>query len=53
MTATQASEILGVTHQTASALLKKMVDDAILEEVTGYQRNRIFLFSRYVHLFTA
>lgn len=53
LTATQASEILGVTHQTASALLKKMVDDAILEEVTGYQRNRIFLFSRYVHLFTA
>ena len=52
VTATQVSEILGVTHQTASALLNKMVVDEILVEVTGYQRNRIFLFSKYVRLFS-
>lgn len=52
VTATQVSEILKVTHQTASALLNKMVADGMLVEVTGYQRNRIFLFSRYVRLFS-
>ena len=28
-----------------------MVNDQMLIEITGYQRNRIFLFSRYVQLF--
>jgi Fic family protein len=51
VTATQAGEILQVSHQTASALLRKMVNDQMLIEITGYQRNRIFLFSRYVQLF--
>lgn len=53
ITASQASELLGVSHQTASALLKKAVDDQILVEITGYQRNRIFFFSKYMRLFTA
>ena len=51
VTATPAGEILQVSHQTASALLRKMVNDQMLIEITGYQRNRIFLFSRYVQLF--
>jgi hypothetical protein len=42
---------LQVSHQAASGLLKKMVGDGILNEVTGYQRNRIFMFSRYLDLF--
>jgi len=53
VTATQASEILQVSHQTASALLRKMADDQMLVEITGYQRNRIFFFSRYVQLFSS
>lgn len=53
VTATQASEILQVSHQTASALLRKMVEDQMLIEITGYQRNRIFFFSRYVQLFNS
>ncbi|MCH8543167.1 MAG: Fic family protein [Alcanivorax sp.] len=53
VTAGEASEILGVTHQTASSLLNKMVKDGMLSEITGYQRNRIFVFSRYLQLFSA
>lgn len=51
ITAAQVSELLDVTHQTASALLNKMVEDGMLSEVTGYQRNRIFVFERYLTLF--
>ncbi len=47
-----AASLLGVSHQAASALLKKMLKDDILIEVTGYQRNRVFYFNRYLQLFT-
>lgn len=50
--ANDASELLGISHQAASSLLKKMVDDGILEEVTGYQRNRVYFFHRYLRLFS-
>ncbi len=45
------SEALDISHQTAASLVKKMVDDKILTEVTGYQRNKIFGFYEYVKLF--
>ncbi len=51
ITANGAAALLEVSHQTASALLKKMVDDGVLHEVTGYQRNRVFFFGRYLDLF--
>lgn len=51
VTAGEVADLLGVTHQTASALLNKMVKDNMLSEITGYQRNRIFVFERYVSLF--
>jgi Fic family protein len=53
ITVLQATELLDVRHQTASALLNKMTEDGILQEVTGYQRNRIFVFERYLSLFNA
>lgn len=51
ITAIQASEILNVSHQTASNLLNKMMQDGMLQEITGYQRNRVFVFLRYLSLF--
>lgn len=53
ITVLQAKELLDVRHQTASALLNKMTEDGILQEVTGYQRNRVFVFERYLDLFDA
>lgn len=53
ITAIQASGLLEVSHQTASALLNKMTHDGMLQEITGYQRNRVFVFTRYLSLFGA
>jgi Fic family protein len=47
----EAAEILGISHQSASNLVKQMEEHGILSETTGYQRNRMYLFSRYFHLF--
>lgn len=53
ITATEASALLEVSHQTASNLLNNMMEDGMLEEITGYQRNRVFVFGRYLSLFNA
>lgn len=52
ISANDTAALLGVSHQAASALLKKLTEDQVLDEVTGYQRNRVFFFSRYLALFT-
>lgn len=52
ISANECMKLLGVTHQTASALLNKMLDDNVLVEVTGYQRNRLFVFAKYLRLFS-
>jgi len=50
-TANDTASLLGVSHQAASALLKKMLADGLLVEFTGYKRNRVFVFERYLALF--
>jgi Fic family protein len=47
----EAADILSISHQSASNLIKQMEEHGILRETTGYQRNRMYLFSRYFHLF--
>jgi len=42
---------LQVAHQTANHLLKDFEKLEILRETTGYQRNRIFIFDKYLKLF--
>ena len=44
-------EILEVSFSTASRLATDMVKLEILEEVTGYKRNRIFAFKKYLNIF--
>lgn len=51
ITVNEAAKILGLTHTAANGLLRKMVADSVLEEITGYQRNRVFMFTRYLGLF--
>lgn len=46
-----ASTLLGVTHKTASGLVEQFVELGILEEITGFQRNRMYVFRRYLNLF--
>lgn len=45
------SERLEIHASTANRLIKDFQDMGILEELTGYKRNRIFAFSEYINLF--
>ncbi|MDQ7051125.1 MAG: hypothetical protein Q9M92_17015 [Enterobacterales bacterium] len=47
----QVAELLGVRKNTASALVADFVNQAVLQEVTGQQRNRIFYFRDYIQIF--
>ncbi len=46
-----AANLLNVTHQTSSALIRKLVAAGFLREMTGNQRNRNYLFAPYFELF--
>jgi len=43
--------LLGLTHRAANGLVAQFVELDILEEITGYQRNRMFVFRKYLALF--
>lgn len=45
------SDILDVRYDAANALVANFVELGILEEITGYSRNRLFRMSDYVNLF--
>jgi len=47
----KAAEIVGVTRNTASALIDDMVRYGVLAEITGQRRNRLFIFKEYIDLF--
>jgi cell filamentation protein, protein adenylyltransferase len=44
---------LGVTHQSASSLIRAFERVGILREITGRKKDRLFVFSEYVNLFTS
>jgi Fic family protein len=49
--AKQVSEWLDVTPPSANSLVASFQDLGILQEITGYKRNRLFEFTEYVKLF--
>jgi hypothetical protein len=51
MNAIQIAQRLDVTHQSASALAKSFEALGIFKEITGFKRNRLFVFSDYLNLF--
>lgn len=44
--------ILDVSKPTAISLLKDFEKHNILKEITGFQRNKIYLFEEYINIFT-
>jgi len=48
---TDVVNILGVTPSTALRMINDFVKLGILNEITGFRRNRIFIFTEYVNLF--
>lgn len=47
----QIAERLAITHQSASALVRSFDEAGILREITGFKRNRLFVFFEYLDLF--
>ena len=47
----ETAGLLNTSHQTANALIKKLEEMNILQEITGYDRNKLYLFERYFNLF--
>jgi Fic family protein len=43
---------LGISSPTANALIKSLIGLNILSETTGQQRSRVYVFGRYLRLFT-
>ncbi len=47
----QASDWLGIKYYSANQLVGAMVELGILQEETGWQRNRVFVFRKYLDVF--
>ncbi len=47
----QVSKEFSINTSTALRLIEDFMNLGILKEITGYKRNRIFVFSRYLKLF--
>ncbi len=45
-------EPLGVSKPTAHSLVKEFESKKILKEVTGYARNQLFVFDRYLTIYS-
>jgi Fic family protein len=45
------AEILAVNAATAHRLIGDFISSGILHEITGYRRNRVFVFKEYLDLF--
>ncbi len=44
---------LDITHQSASSLIRSFEGIGILQEITGRKKDRLFMFSEYLDLFTS
>jgi hypothetical protein len=44
--------VSGLSYKAANDLVKQMCDARLLDEVTGQSRNRIFMFTPYLSIFT-
>lgn len=47
----KVQELTGLSPRAANNLVTIFIDRNILKEITGYQRNRIFVFEKYLKLF--
>lgn len=51
VTVNQVMEVLNVQFNPAGNLIAALMDMGILKEITGQQRNRVFLFEPYLKIF--
>lgn len=46
------AQVLNITPQSASSLVRELEKMKILREVTGFNRNRLYIYSDYINLFS-
>ena len=46
-----APKLLGVTPRAANALINDLERLDVLKEITGFKRNRVYVFEEYLRLF--
>ena len=46
------AEILEVSKPTANTLVKEFEEKGMLQEVTGYERNKLFMFKQYLDIYS-
>lgn len=51
LSAERASEVAGVSMPTAYKLIRSLEEHGILHEITGAERNRLYIFKDYLNLF--
>ncbi len=51
LTRNKMSEITGIKLTTINGIVNALLDKGILTETTGYSRNQIFAFEKYINLF--
>ncbi len=51
VTSKQIAELLDVTPKSANGLIEQFILLDILEETTGFQRNRMYVFRKYMQMF--
>lgn len=51
ITVNQAMEVIGLSYNAANSLISQFIEKNILKELTGFSRNRIFLFNEYLNEF--
>lgn len=51
LNANTVSRLLNLTPRAANALINDLQSLGILREMTGFKRNRLFMFEKYLHLF--
>lgn len=51
ITVNKAMELLGINYVPANSLIAALADIGVLAEITGFQRNRIFILRRYIDIF--
>lgn len=53
MGANEVAARLDITHQSASSLIRSFEGMGVLREITGRKKDRLFMFSEYLGLFTS
>ena len=51
ITVNKAMELLEINYVPANSLIASLVDIGVLQEITGFQRNRVFILRRYIEIF--